>query len=63
MKCKLCDTDIDPERLEVLPETRICVTCAKSDKGLLKELKSKTNILRQEAEKSHSISCQNGFHK
>jgi len=30
MRCTKCHHDIDPIRLEVLPETTICKTCAKS---------------------------------
>lgn len=30
MKCTLCKQQIDPIRLEVLPDTTICKTCAKS---------------------------------
>lgn len=64
MQCKLCDQEIDQERLEVLPETTLCFDCAKkSDKELRQELGKKTRLLQQDAQASHSISCQNGFSK
>ena len=30
MKCERCDKEIEPDRLRVLPETRICAACAKA---------------------------------
>jgi RNA polymerase-binding protein DksA len=29
-RCERCGTQIDPERLEVLPTTTLCVTCAQA---------------------------------
>lgn len=31
MDCARCDTPIPPERLEVLPNTKICVACVLKD--------------------------------
>lgn len=28
-KCTTCGSDIDPERLEVLPNTKVCVQCSR----------------------------------
>lgn len=31
--CERCGTEIDPERLRILPHTRRCIRCAKIPKG------------------------------
>jgi hypothetical protein len=31
MTCSLCRKDIDPERLEALPHTRLCIACAREN--------------------------------
>jgi hypothetical protein len=35
MKCASCGQDIDPERLEVLPDTRTCVMCSKQPRNVV----------------------------
>ncbi len=35
MKCASCGQDIDPERLEVLPNTRTCVMCSKQPRNVV----------------------------
>jgi hypothetical protein len=35
-ECKRCKAEIDPERLEVLPETEICTKCSKAIGGEVK---------------------------
>ncbi len=30
MSCSSCGEPIDPERLEALPETRVCIACARA---------------------------------
>ena len=29
MKCGMCENDIEPERLEILPDTPFCSSCAR----------------------------------
>ncbi len=36
MECKRCKAEIDPERLEVLPDTEICTPCSKAIGGEVK---------------------------
>lgn len=35
-ECKRCRTEIDPERLEVMPETEVCTDCSKAIGGEVK---------------------------
>jgi hypothetical protein len=32
-RCQRCDAEIPPERLEALPETRVCVACSQAMGG------------------------------
>jgi RNA polymerase-binding transcription factor DksA len=38
-KCELCGKDIDPKRLELLPQARMCIDCARESDVLVQEMK------------------------
>jgi len=35
-ECKRCEKEIDPERLEIMPETEVCTECSKAIGGEVK---------------------------